>query len=92
MDHRGHHRRFATLAGMPPSDIGSEEVEGRVLNVLAPLNEALADLARRGVKVRLAPWGGVYEAHIYTGQGVVVLRPQPDDGLPKPANDPQPGS
>jgi len=77
---------------MQPPDDGSQEVESRVLNVLAPLNEALADLARRGVKVRLAPWGGVYEAHIYTGQGVVVLRPEPNDGQPEPANDPQPRS
>ena len=72
---------------MQSPNLSPDEVEGRVLSVLAPLNEALADLARRGVKVRLAPWGGVYEAHIYTGQSVVVLRPKRNDAPPEAAND-----
>jgi hypothetical protein len=55
-----------------------EQAEAAVLTALRTLNETLDELAGDGWTARLYPRGHMYEAHLVTQKGVVVLRPELD--------------
>jgi hypothetical protein len=62
--------------------------EAAVLTALRSLNETLDELAGDGWIARLYPRGHLYEAHLVTDKGVVVLRPDLDPPYLKRGGEP----
>jgi hypothetical protein len=63
--------------------ITEAEAEAALTGALSELNETLAYLAENGFAATLHPCAAVFEAHLTTAAGIVVIRPRP-----KPANEP----